>query len=126
SLPLLPSSPHALTLSLHDALPISFTAMCSWWTADGWADSGGQITAHICRGECNVQQSSSKLEQPSCAPTSGTVDAALHARAGGNLRWVICALLFFATTINYMDRQVLGLLAPLLQQTFGWSEIQYG
>jgi len=73
-----------------------------------------------------VQQSSSKLEQPSCAPTSGTVDAALHARAGGNLRWVICALLFFATTINYMDRQVLGLLAPLLQKTFGWSEIQYG
>ncbi len=73
-----------------------------------------------------MQQSSSKLEQPSCAPTSGTVDAALHARAGGNLRWVICALLFFATTINYMDRQVLGLLAPLLQKTFGWSEIQYG
>jgi MFS transporter, ACS family, aldohexuronate transporter len=70
-----------------------------------------------------VQQSLSKLEQPSCAATSGTVDAALHARAGGNLRWVICALLFFATTINYMDRQVLGLLAPLL---LGWSEIQYG
>jgi ACS family hexuronate transporter-like MFS transporter len=42
------------------------------------------------------------------------------------LRWVICALLFFATTINYMDRQVLGLLAPLLQKTFRWSEIQYG
>jgi ACS family hexuronate transporter-like MFS transporter len=73
-----------------------------------------------------VQQSSSKFEQPSCAPTPATVDAALHARAGGSLRWVICALLFFATTINYIDRQVLGLLAPLLQKTFGWSEIQYG
>ena len=73
-----------------------------------------------------MQQSSSKLEQSSCAPTPATVDATLHARAGGNLRWVICALLFFATTINYTDRQVLGLLAPLLQKTFGWSEIQYG
>jgi ACS family hexuronate transporter-like MFS transporter len=30
-------------------------------------------------------------------------------------RWTICALLFFATTINYMDRQVLGILAPVLQ-----------
>ncbi len=72
-----------------------------------------------------MQQSSSELEQPSCAPTPAA-EAALNARAGGNLRWVICALLFFATTINYMDRQVLGLLAPLLQKTFGWSEIQYG
>lgn len=41
-------------------------------------------------------------------------------------RWVVCALLFFATTINYIDRQVLGLLAPLLQKEIGWSEIEYG
>lgn len=40
-------------------------------------------------------------------------------------RWRICALLFFATTINYMDRQVLGLLAPVLQPDIGWSETQY-
>jgi len=73
-----------------------------------------------------VQESSSKLEPPLSAPTPSAIDAALHARAGGNFRWVICALLFFATTINYMDRQVLGLLAPLLQKTFGWTEIQYG
>jgi ACS family hexuronate transporter-like MFS transporter len=44
----------------------------------------------------------------------------------GRYRWVICALLFFATTINYMDRQVLGLLAPVLQREIGWNEIQYG
>ena len=73
-----------------------------------------------------MQESSSKLEPPLSAPTPSAIDAALHARAGGNFRWVICALLFFATTINYMDRQVLGLLAPLLQKTFGWTEIQYG
>ena len=43
----------------------------------------------------------------------------------GSYRWCICALLFFATTINYMDRQVLGLLAPTLQKEIGWSETQY-
>ena len=41
-------------------------------------------------------------------------------------RWRICALLFFATTINYVDRQVLGVLAPYLQSILGWNEIQYG
>jgi ACS family hexuronate transporter-like MFS transporter len=41
-------------------------------------------------------------------------------------RWTICALLFFATTINYIDRQVLGILAPVLQKDIGWNEIEYG
>jgi ACS family hexuronate transporter-like MFS transporter len=41
-------------------------------------------------------------------------------------RWVICALLFFATTINYIDRQVIGILKPTLQTQFGWSELDYG
>jgi ACS family hexuronate transporter-like MFS transporter len=44
----------------------------------------------------------------------------------GHFRWVICALLFFATTINYVDRAVLGILAPMLQRTIGWNEAQYG
>lgn len=44
----------------------------------------------------------------------------------GYVRWVVCALLFFATTINYIDRQVLGILAPTLQRQIGWNEIQYG
>ena len=44
----------------------------------------------------------------------------------GNYRWVICALLFTATAINYIDRQVLGLLAPDLQREIGWSELDYG
>jgi ACS family hexuronate transporter-like MFS transporter len=46
-------------------------------------------------------------------------------RSVGRVRWTICALLFFATTINYVDRQILGLLAPLLQKEIGWNEIQY-
>ncbi|MDF3058258.1 MAG: transporter [Rariglobus sp.] len=44
----------------------------------------------------------------------------------GHVRWTICALLFFATTINYMDRQILGLLAPVLEKEIGWTEIDYG
>ena len=44
----------------------------------------------------------------------------------GNYRWTIVALLFFATTINYVDRMVIGILAPTLQNEIHWNEIQYG
>ena len=44
----------------------------------------------------------------------------------GRVRWIICALLFFAATINYIDRQVLGILAPDLQKEIGWTELDYG
>jgi ACS family hexuronate transporter-like MFS transporter len=40
-------------------------------------------------------------------------------------RWVICALLFFSATVNYIDRQVLGILKPTLQGQFSWSERDY-
>jgi ACS family hexuronate transporter-like MFS transporter len=43
-----------------------------------------------------------------------------------NLRWSMCALLFFATTINYVDRQVLSILAKTLQDRIGWTTIEYG
>src|SRR5476651_1175597 len=43
----------------------------------------------------------------------------------GKYRWTICALLFFATTVNYLDRQVLSLLAPDLSTQFGWSNTDY-
>lgn len=46
-------------------------------------------------------------------------------QAVGNYRWTICALLFFATTVNYLDRQVLSLLAPDLSSQFGWSNTDY-
>ena len=42
-----------------------------------------------------------------------------------NYRWSICALLFFATTVNYLDRQVLSLLQPLLSDEFGWTNSDY-
>lgn len=41
-------------------------------------------------------------------------------------RWVICALLFFATTINYIDRAVLGVLKPELEKDLGWTQVDYG
>ena len=43
----------------------------------------------------------------------------------GKYRWTICALLFFATTVNYLDRQVLSLLKPSLEEKFGWSNSDY-
>lgn len=41
-------------------------------------------------------------------------------------RWVICSLLFFATTVNYLDRQVLSLLQPMLEEEFHWTDDDYG
>lgn len=43
----------------------------------------------------------------------------------GNYRWVVVTLLFFATTINYLDRQVIGLLKPTLEKEFSWTETDY-
>ncbi|HEX4379093.1 MAG TPA: MFS transporter [Candidatus Acidoferrum sp.] len=68
----------------------------------------------------------------SCAPpesagmtaSGGAAMAAVSSRAG-YFRWVICGLLLIGITKNYMDRQVLGLLKPTLQQEFGWNEIDY-
>ncbi|MFD1003663.1 MFS transporter [Ohtaekwangia kribbensis] len=46
-------------------------------------------------------------------------------QAIGKYRWTICALVFFATTINYLDRQVLSLLQPRLEELFGWTNSDY-
>lgn len=56
----------------------------------------------------------------------GPAPQAVDGRPGGNIRWIVCALLFFATTINYIDRQVIGILKPTLQGELGWSEVDYG
>lgn len=44
----------------------------------------------------------------------------------GRYRWSICALLFCVITINYVDRQVIGVLKPLIARDMGWSEVDYG
>jgi len=52
-------------------------------------------------------------------------NGSLQARIG-NYRWTICALIFFATTVNYLDRQVIGILKPLLKTDLGIGEAEYG
>src|SRR6516225_7524522 len=46
-------------------------------------------------------------------------------QASGNFRWWVVVLLFADTTINYLDRQVIGLLKPYIEKDFGWSETDY-
>src|SRR3974390_548370 len=55
-------------------------------------------------------------QPPTTPPKTGLI---------GNYRWVICALLFLGTTVNYVDRQVIGLLKPILEQQFNWTESDY-
>jgi ACS family hexuronate transporter-like MFS transporter len=60
------------------------------------------------------------------ASSSSTPETADKLTPIGKYRWVICALLFFATTINYMDRSVLGVLGPTLRdKVFHWTTEQY-
>lgn len=65
------------------------------------------------------------MSTPTTAPTSSSQSAPEPFHIG-SYRWRICALLFIANTINYMDRQVLSYLAPLLQTKIGWNDAQYG
>lgn len=51
---------------------------------------------------------------------------AAMARPLGRYRWGICALLFFVITINYVDRQIIGVLKPVIEDELGWSEVDYG
>src|SRR5260370_39699198 len=67
---------------------------------------------------------------PATQTTSDPAVAASMQTAGmmnqvGRFRWVICALLLFGTTKNYMDRQLIGVLKGTLQHDLGWSEIDY-
>jgi MFS transporter, ACS family, hexuronate transporter len=52
--------------------------------------------------------------------------AADSARSFANYRWLVCALLFFATTVNYVDRQILSLVKPILDNELHWNNAQFG
>src|SRR6266550_1207132 len=56
-------------------------------------------------------------------PTPGNLSAR---KPLGRVRWTVCAMLFAATSINYMDRQVIAILKPTLEQSIGLTEVQYG
>jgi ACS family hexuronate transporter-like MFS transporter len=56
-------------------------------------------------------------------PEPGVLSAGVRL---GRVRWTICAMLFVATSINYMDRQVIAILKPTLEQSIGLTEVGYG
>src|SRR5215813_5527188 len=62
------------------------------------------------------------MEQEATARAAAVADAVSKIK---HLRWYICGLLFFVTVVNYVDRQVLGVLAPDLQDKIGWTESEY-
>jgi len=75
-----------------------------------------------------LPKSQSDVSPPQSAGASalGAADAAAHVNTRvGNFRWTICALLFFAATINYLDRQVIATLKDTLQQAHIWDENGY-
>jgi ACS family hexuronate transporter-like MFS transporter len=68
----------------------------------------------------------SGMETPVPAPPQGRSSTPKAISRGvGHIRWVICTLLLFGVTKNYMDRQVLGVLKTTLQHDLGWNEIDY-
>jgi ACS family hexuronate transporter-like MFS transporter len=82
---------------------------------------------HSSAGRTLVWNPSVNRPPPIARPVPDSAGMANSALAlVGRYRWKICALLFFATTVNYLDRQVLGILAPVLQKSIGWNEAQYG
>src|SRR5436305_1104868 len=70
----------------------------------------------------NHKTMQSAIRTPQSAIASAPAPALVRV---GRVRWVICALLFFATTVNYVDRQVIGILKTTLQHDLGWNEIDY-
>ena len=62
--------------------------------------------------------------QTESSPPRAPIPSAPLAPAS-NYRWVICALLFFATTINYIDRQILSLIKEILDKQIGWTNEQF-
>ena len=65
------------------------------------------------------------MNSDSRMPTSTVENLNAISQRVGRFRWVICALLLFGVTKNYMDRQVLGVLKTTLQHDLGWNEIDY-
>jgi len=60
------------------------------------------------------------IQSPAAPPPATPIATAI-----GKYRWTICGLVFFATTINYLDRAVISLLKPYLEQAFKWNDADY-
>lgn len=75
--------------------------------------------------EITMSMPEADLSPPPSTSVGGAITTERPGFYIGRYRWVICALLFFAATINYIDRQVIGLLKPTLTVEFAWSELDY-
>jgi MFS family permease len=64
-------------------------------------------------------------DRPGRADAAPEAPAAAPSGKAGRYRWVVCGLLFAATAVNYIDRQMIGVLKPTLQTEFGWDENAY-
>jgi len=80
-------------------------------------ESGAFLVGRPRRGRRSTATNAATHESAAAAPPAGPL---------GSYRWVICALLFFATTINYIDRQILSLLKEILDKQIGWTNEQFG
>src|SRR5581483_10022519 len=83
---------------------------------------GRQVQRHWKSSRFNVELS--LMSQTARETSIGTELPERHDRIG-RFRWVICAVLFLACVVNYMDRQVLGLLKPDLMKILSWTERDY-
>lgn len=70
------------------------------------------------RTSCDGGMKSGGLADPSVASVASS--------GMGHARWTVCAMLFAATSINYMDRQVIAILKPTLEHSIGLTEVNYG
>lgn len=86
-----------------------------------WEDSRGSRTIH---GSVVSNDSEKAVVSPGGTPAFIESESGTGSRSG-YWRWIICGLLFFAATVNYVDRQVIGLLKPTLQRDLHWNEIDY-
>src|SRR6201996_6483620 len=94
------------------------------WRGDR-RETGGQISlqARLPAGEPAGGRQHDQL----VSAMDGTMTAAEpYVSRVGYVRWLVCALLFAIVALNYTDRQVLSVLKPTLQKTYGWSEAGYG
>ncbi|HIV72376.1 MAG TPA: MFS transporter [Candidatus Aquabacterium excrementipullorum] len=68
---------------------------------------------------------SPRAEAPAIPPGGGLFGAVRAAFAVGRTRWVMLALVFFATTLNYIDRAALGVMQPVLAEKMSWTAQDY-
>ena len=81
--------------------------------------------AHIVGSSQSGRQPDAKRKIRTSSAAQPNTTSEISLSAAGHYRWTICALLFCAATINYIDRQVIGLLKPTLQADLHWNEIDY-